>query len=97
VRLIIILNAVLISLFLLSSCKPEKKVMTLRDYAKIEEEVNLPDPELNPALVKKITKKYGFTFEEYKEFSQRVNNDIKLREKLGEIKLDESSGKIKVK
>ncbi len=67
------------------TCK--QKIMTLEDFAKIENEVNLPNPELDKQQVESAAKKYGFTYQQYKEMFDKVEKDAKLREQLGEIRL----------
>jgi hypothetical protein len=67
------------------SCKTKK--MSLQDYAKIENEVNLPDPEINKQRVEEVAKKYGYSYRQYKDMYDKVEKDPKLREKLGEIRL----------
>jgi hypothetical protein len=69
------------------SCKSERREMNLEDYAKIQAEVNIPDPALDPQLVEKIASKYGYSFEDFKHFNEKVEKDPKLREQLGEIRL----------
>ena len=81
--------AILLIIAFATSCKTSKSEMTLEDYAKIEREVNLPDPDINPDLVKRVTEKYGYSFEQYKNFFSKVEKDPALREKLGEMKLNE--------
>lgn len=74
------------------SCK-QKKEMSLNDYGKIEAEINLPDPELDKKKTEEVTKKYGFTYEQYKEMFDKVQKDPALKEKLGEIRLqDQKAG-----
>jgi hypothetical protein len=67
------------------SCK--QKQMTLEDYAKIESEVNLPNPEIDKQQVENAAKKFGFTYQQYKDMFDKVEKDPKLREQLGEIRL----------
>jgi hypothetical protein len=75
------------------SCKM-KKEMALEDYAKIELEINLPNPELDKVKVEEVAKKYGYTFQQYKDMFDKVEKDAKLKEKLGELRLqDQKSGK----
>ena len=69
------------------SCTPPKKEMSLEEFAKIEKEINLPDPEVNPELVEKVVKKHGFTYDQYKTFFDKVQKDNKMMEKLGELRL----------
>ena len=69
-------------------CKKEQQAMTLSDFAKIEEELNLPDPELDKERVEQISSKHGFSYDQYKELFDKVENDPSLREKLGESKLE---------
>lgn len=70
------------------SCKM-KKEMTLEDYAKIELEINLPNPELDKIKVEEVAKKYGYTFQQYKDMFDKVEKDSKLKEKLGEMRLQD--------
>ncbi len=70
------------------SCKM-KKDMTLEDYAKIEIEINLPNPELDKARVEEVAKKYGYTYDQYKAMFDTVEKDPSLKEKLGELRLQD--------
>ncbi|HNX25546.1 MAG TPA: hypothetical protein PKG60_15975 [Spirochaetota bacterium] len=76
-----------IALSLASGCGSKNKAMTIEDYAKIESEIEIPDPELDPARVETITAKYGYTYAQYKEFYDKVQKDSELQEKLGEVTL----------
>ena len=74
------------------SCK-QKKEMSLNEYGKIESEINLPSPDLDKKRVEEVTKKYGFTYEQYKDMFDKVQKDPAMQEKLGEIRLqDQKSG-----
>ncbi len=86
-----LLIAVLVSVIAVS-CKPPKKDMSLEDFAKIEMEINLPDPELDPERVEDVVDKYGYTYQQFKDFFDKVEKDPKLREKLGEIRLEDRKG-----
>jgi hypothetical protein len=68
------------------SCKL-KKEMTLDDFAKIENEVNLPNPEIDKQQVENAAKKFGYTYQQYKDMFDKVEKDPKLREQLGDIRL----------
>jgi hypothetical protein len=70
------------------SCKM-KKELTLEDYAKIEIEINLPNPDLDKVKVEEVAKKYGYTFDQYKEMFDKVEKDPSLKEKLGELRLQD--------
>ncbi len=71
-----------------------KKEMSLEDYARIELEINLPNPELDKAKVEEVAKKYGYTYQQYKDMFEKVEKDMKLKEKLGEMRLqDQKEGK----
>jgi len=89
------LMVIMIALSLASGCGLKNKSMTIEDYAKIESEIEIPDPELDPARVESITSKYGYTYVQFKEFYDKVQKDPELREKLGEVNLkkQKSSGK----
>ncbi len=78
---------VIIALSLAAGCGSKNRSMTIEDYAKIESEIEIPDPELDPSRVEAVTSKYGYTYLQYKEFHDRVLKDPELREKLGEITL----------
>jgi hypothetical protein len=77
-----------VALSLLTACGTKKKEMTIQDFAKIEAEVAIPEPDLDPAKVEQVAKKYGFTFDQYKEFFEKIQNDPELQEKLGELTLE---------
>jgi len=82
----LVITAVVLSLFI--GCGLKNKTMTLEDYAKIESEMELPDPEIDPARVGAVASKYGYTYEQYKEFYDKVQKDPELQEKLGELTLN---------
>lgn len=84
-----------IAFSLTTGCGPKEKVMTIEDYAKIESEIEIPDPELDPARVETVASKYGFTYAQYKDFYNKVQKDPLLREKLGDyiLKKQKSTGK----
>lgn len=68
------------------SCKI-KKDLTLEEYSKMEMEISLPSPELDKSKIEEVAKKYGYTYEQYKEMFDKVEKDPSLREKLGELRL----------
>ncbi len=70
-----------------AGCSTKNRTMTIEDYAKIESEMELPDPEIDPARVGAVAAKYGYTYEQYKEFYEKVQKDPELQEKLGELTL----------
>jgi len=74
-----------VSLF--TGCGKGGGEMKIEDYAKIEAELQLPDPDLDPEKVGKVAGQYGFTFKQYKDFYLKVQKDPKLQEKLGELTL----------
>ena len=90
-RIVQIAAMVLLASVLAVSCKAKKEI-ALEDYAKMEIEINLPDPELDTARVGEVAKKYGYSYEQYKEFFDRVQKDQALRDQLGEIRLKEHGG-----
>lgn len=77
-----------VALSLLTACGTKEKEMTIGDFAKIEAEVAIPEPDLDPEKVGEVAKKYGFTFDQYKEFFDKVQKDPELQEKLGELTLE---------
>ncbi len=89
------LLVIIIALSIATGCGLKKKEMSIEDYAKIESEIEIPDPELDPARVETIAAKYGYTYIQYKEFYDKVQKDPELLEKLGEVTLkkQKASGK----
>lgn len=89
------LMVLVIALSLAAGCGSKNRAMTIEDYAKIESEIEIPDPELDPARVEAVTSKYGYTYLQYKEFYDKVQKDPELKEKLGEatLKKQKSSDK----
>ena len=87
-----IMIIIMLASVLAVSCKM-KKEMTLEDYAKIELEINLPDPELDKVKVEEVAKKYGYTYQQYKDMFDKVEKDTKLKEKLGEMRLQDQKEK----
>jgi DNA-directed RNA polymerase sigma subunit (sigma70/sigma32) len=67
------------------SCAKKKKEMTVEDFARIDMEITTTDQK--PETIKAVAEKYGYTFEQYRDFDTRVQNDTSLQEKLGEIRL----------
>jgi hypothetical protein len=84
-RYLSILLVLILAAGLTVSCK--KNAMTLEDFAKIESEVNLPNPEIDKPQVENAAKKFGFTYQQYKDMFDKVEKDPKLKEQLGEIRL----------
>lgn len=83
---------IILALILVTACAVSckmKKELTLEDYAKIEMEINLPNPDLDKAKVEEVAKKYGYSFDQYKEMFGKVEKDPALREKLGELRLQD--------
>ncbi|OHD67760.1 MAG: hypothetical protein A2W19_13100 [Spirochaetes bacterium RBG_16_49_21] len=80
---------IFIVLFLVTACvvSCKKKEMSLEDFAKIENDVNVPNPELCKPKVEDVAEKYGYTYQQYKDMFDKVQKDHKLREQLGEIRL----------
>ena len=87
-RLLSALMIVMLVSTLAVSCK--KKEMSLEDYAKIELEINLPNPALDEGKVDEVAKKYGYDYQQYKEMFDKVQKDAVLKEKLGEMRLQEN-------
>lgn len=78
---------------LILSCSLKPKEITAEDFVKIENEINLPDPDLNPEKVKEIVSKYGYTVAQYKAFSAKKEKDPKIKEQLGEILMKQNPKK----
>ncbi len=79
---IVIMLVIAISI---SSCKMTGREMTPQDFLKIEDEIATTD--LTPEAKEKVTKKYGYSLEQYQSFEEKVRSDKKLQEELGEIRL----------
>jgi hypothetical protein len=75
----------LIASFVTLSCNKEPKVMSPKDFLKIENEVLTTD--LSPEVKEKIAKKYGYTLKQYLDFEEQAENDPELKKKLGEESL----------
>lgn len=78
--------AVLISTAMAFSCGTKKKDMSMEDYIKIDMEIAGSDEK--PESKSAIAKKYGYTFEQFDEFTKKIENDPKLKEKRGEVLLN---------
>ncbi len=74
-----------LSFFFIASCNQKPKVMSLGDYAKIENEIL--DTDYKDSSKEKIAKKYGYSLKQYIEMETKVENDVKLRERIGEIRM----------
>ncbi|MBN2161071.1 MAG: hypothetical protein JW807_16915 [Spirochaetes bacterium] len=87
-RFVSVLAMLALASVLAFSCKMKKEI-TLEDYAKIEVEINLPHPDLDKARVEEVVKKYGYTFQQFRDMFDKVQKDSKLKERLGELRLQE--------
>lgn len=88
-RSLIFLSGLLLVVIL--ACGRDKpELMTPHEYLRIESEVITSD--MKPETVKTIVVKHGFSYEEYRRFEKKVQNDEKLRETLGEIRLNSQEG-----
>lgn len=92
-KLIKVMAVIILSMTLIISCSKKPKEMTAEDFIKIENEINLPDPDLNPEKVKEVTSKYGYTAEQFKEFSVKKEKDPKIKEQLGDILIKQAPKK----
>ncbi len=92
-RYVTIMIIIMLASVFAVSCKMKKEI-TLEDYAKIETEINLPNPDIDKAKVEEIARKYGYSYQQYKDMFDKVEKDAKLKEKLGEMRLqDQKEGK----
>jgi len=89
-KILRVLSVIFIAMFLVVGCKVEKKSMTIVEFSKIDAEIALPEPDIDPERVKLIAEKYGFTAKQYKDFYNKVQKDEKLQQKLGELKLNKT-------
>jgi DNA-directed RNA polymerase sigma subunit (sigma70/sigma32) len=63
----------------------KKKEMAPEDFIKIQTEFLSTD--MSDDAKAKISQKYGFTADQYNSFEERVESDIQLKTKVGEIRL----------
>ena len=68
----------------LASCS-KKKEMTPEDFIKIQTEFLSTD--MSDESKEKAAQKYGFTAEQYVSFEEKVESDIQLKTKVGEIRI----------
>jgi hypothetical protein len=69
--------------------------MTVEDFVKIDMEITTSDQK--PETIEAITKRYGYTLEQYREFDKKVQTDEALQKKLGEIRLGEQKKELEAK
>ena len=62
-----------------------KKTMTPEDFISIQTEFLSSDQ--SDESKTKISEKFGFTAEQYNEFEEKVESDLQLKTKVGEIRL----------
>ena len=62
-----------------------KKEMSPEDFIKIQTEFLSSD--MSDDSKAKIAQKFGFTADQYNSFEEKVESDIQLKTKLGEIRL----------
>lgn len=75
---------VLLAASFVVSCKPSKK-MTPEEFLKIENEILTTD--LSTESTSQVVKKYGYTLDQYKAFEQKIDEDMELKTKMGELRL----------
>ena len=63
----------------------KKKDMTAEDFIKIQTEFLSSD--MTDETKNSISQKFGFTSEQYNAFEEKVESDIQLKTKVGEIRL----------
>jgi hypothetical protein len=68
------------------ACSGQKEEMIPEDFIKIETEFLSTD--MTDDAKEKATKKYGYTPEQFDAFAEKVENDLELKTKLGEIRLN---------
>lgn len=82
-RLLTVCIALIMTLTLAFSCA-KKKEMTMEDFVKIDLQVT---PTMEKEDIEKIAEKHGYTYNQYKEFSEMVEKDPKLQEQRGDVRL----------
>ena len=68
----------------MTSCL-KKKEMSPEDFIKIQTEFLSTD--MSDDSKSKVAQKFGFTADQYNSFEERVESDIQLKTKVGEIRL----------
>ncbi len=76
---------VLLAASFIVSCKPAKE-MTPEDFLNIENKILTTD--LTPESKEAVAKEFGFTLEQYKDFEEKVETDLELKAKVGELRLN---------
>lgn len=79
-----VMALVLVFTVALVSCG-SKKQMTPEDFIKIQTDFLSTD--LSNESKVKVAEKYGFTADQYTAFEEKVESDIQLKTKVGEIRL----------
>lgn len=77
--------ALVLTLCLAFASCASKKEMTPEDFIKIQTEFLSTD--MSDEAKSKAAQKFGFTAEQYNTFEEKVESDIQLKTKVGEIRL----------
>lgn len=78
----IALTLIMVSALAVSCVK--KKEMTMEDFVKIDLQIT---PTMDDKQIEEVSQRYGFTVEQYREFSDMVQKDPRLQEQRGEVRL----------
>ena len=86
-RFLKVLVILLIATSLIVSCKKSHKELNPELFIEIENEILKTD--LTPKTIEKIVEGYGITLKQFREYEERVETDPKLKEQIGEIRLNQ--------
>ncbi len=68
------------------SCKSKSKEITPELFIEIENKVLKTDH--SPKAIEKVVEEYGLTLTQFRKYEEKVESDLKLKEKIGEIRLN---------
>lgn len=71
---------------LIVSCKQQPKEITPELFLELENKILSTD--LTPESKEKILDSYGITLKQYNDYEDKVNSDLELKEKIGELRLE---------
>jgi len=83
--------AVILTFSMVISCKQKATEITPEIFIQMENDVLKTD--LTPKATEEVADKYGFTLKQYRDYESLVESDMKLKEKIGEIRLNETKRK----
>jgi hypothetical protein len=82
-KIIIFITFLAVCMLLPGACT--KREMTPELFLQIEDAISITD--MTPESKARVTAQFGFTPEQYQEFSERAKSDKKIMERLGTLRL----------